>query len=101
MNLFISYSHKDEEWKDRVVGHLNILQQEGVLAIWNDRKIIVGDEWDPEIEAAINKADGAILLISINFLNSEYIRKKEIPCLLEKKEPCLVAPSFSRLEGPY
>jgi len=48
--VFISYSHKDEEWKDRLVSHLGVLQQEGLLDIWEDRRIAAGDDWYDEIE---------------------------------------------------
>ena len=65
-SVFISYSHKDEEWKDRLVTHLGVLEKEGLLDLWDDRKIEVGDDWRPEIEKAIERADIAILLISAN-----------------------------------
>ncbi len=48
-SVFISYSHKDEEWKDKLVDHLGVLQEEGLLKIWEDRQIEGGDDWFPEI----------------------------------------------------
>ena len=63
--VFISYSHKDEEWKDRLVTHLNVLKQEGILDLWDDRRIEAGDDWKPEIENAINRAAIAVLLILV------------------------------------
>ena len=51
-SIFISYSHKDEEWKDRVVTHLRVLEMEGMLDVWDDRRIEAGDDWKPEIEKA-------------------------------------------------
>jgi hypothetical protein len=51
--VFISYSHKDEPWKDRVVTHLGVLAQEGKLEIWDDRRIAGGDDWLPGIEKSI------------------------------------------------
>ena len=83
--IFISYSHKDEEWKDRLTPHLGVLQQEGLLEFWDDRKIDGGDDWLPEIEQAINKAHVAVLMISANFLTSEFILNKEVTRLLERR----------------
>jgi len=83
--VFISYSHKDEEWKDRLVPHLGVLQQEGCLKVWEDRQIDGGDDWLPEIEEAINCAHVAVLMISANFLTSKFILKKEVARLLERR----------------
>jgi hypothetical protein len=54
-SVFISYSHKDEEWKDKLVTHLGVLKEQGLLDIWEDRRIEGGDDWLPEIEKAINR----------------------------------------------
>ena len=54
--VFISYSHKDEEWKNRVVTHLRVLEMEDMLDVWDDRRIESGDDWRPEIEQAISRA---------------------------------------------
>jgi hypothetical protein len=62
--VFLSYSHKDEIWKDRLATHLGVLEQEGLLSVWNDRQIKAGAEWQREIEAAIQTADVAVLLVS-------------------------------------
>ncbi len=85
-NIFISYSHKDEEWKDKLVTHLGVLEKEGLLDLWDDRKIEVGDDWRPEIEKAIERADIAILLISANFLTSNFILDEEVPKFLARRE---------------
>jgi hypothetical protein len=71
--IFISYSHKDEEWKDRLLTHLNVLAKQNRLEVWDDRRIAAGDEWLPEIEQAINFCHVALLLISANFLTSNFI----------------------------
>ena len=85
-SVFISYSQKDEEWKDRLVTHLGVLEQAGILDLWEDRRIEAGDDWKPEIEKAINKATVAILMISANFLTSKFILGEEVPKLLERRE---------------
>jgi len=84
-SVFISYSHKDEEWKDRLVTHLGVLEHEGILDVWEDRRIEAGDDWKPEIENAINKAAVAILMISANFLTSKFILGEEVPKLLKRR----------------
>lgn len=82
-NLFISYSHQDIHWKDRVLSHLKVLEQDGLLTIWEDRAIRGGDDWFREIEAAIDSASVAVLLISANFLTSPFIKQEELPRLLK------------------
>ena len=84
--IFISYSHKDKAWKDRLVTHLGILQRQGVLEIWEDRRIQAGDEWLPEIEKALRDTGLAILLISADFLTSPFIMDKEVPVLLGRRQ---------------
>lgn len=83
--IFISYSHKDEAWKDRLVTHLNVLQYQDSLEIWDDRRIEAGEDWFKEIEAALNASSIALLLISANFLTSKFITEKEVPLLLKRR----------------
>ncbi|MBM96787.1 MAG: hypothetical protein CMI09_13200 [Oceanospirillaceae bacterium] len=84
--VFISYSHKDEDWKDRLCLQLNVLGMEGLLSIWDDRQITEGNDWYPEIEASLNSCDIAVMLISAHFLTSGFIRSKEVPALLQRRE---------------
>ncbi|CAG0953105.1 hypothetical protein METP2_00333 [Methanosarcinales archaeon] len=84
--VFISYSHKDEAWKDRIVIHLGALAQEGILDTWDDRHICAGADWKKEIEDALKKASAAVLLVSADFLNSKFILDEEVPKLLERRE---------------
>ena len=83
--VFISYSHQDEAWKDRVVRQLGVLADEG-LETWDDRRIQAGDDWLPEIEEAIAQCDVALLLISAHFLTSNFIKHQEVPALLKRRE---------------
>jgi hypothetical protein len=88
--VFISYSHKyshkDETWKDRMVTHLGVLAQQGLLEVWDDRRIGGGKDWQPEIEGAMARACVALLLISADFLNSNFILSEEVPRLLQRRE---------------
>ncbi|MFC1713768.1 toll/interleukin-1 receptor domain-containing protein [Candidatus Poribacteria bacterium] len=82
--VFISYSHEDEEWKDSLLTHLKALQMEGVNA-WSDRQIGAGDDWYQEIRQAMDAASVAVLMISADFLASDFIMKEEVPHLLKRQ----------------
>jgi formylglycine-generating enzyme required for sulfatase activity/energy-coupling factor transporter ATP-binding protein EcfA2 len=84
--VFISYSHKDEVWKDRLVTHLGVLQLEGILDEWDDRRIGAGEDWYQKIEEAIASASVAVLLVSADFLTSKFILSEEVPRLLELQD---------------
>src|SRR5262245_55050998 len=83
--IFISYSHVDEAWKNQLVKQLNVLASEEHFKVWDDRVIAAGDNWYPAIEAAINTASVAILLISADFLTSSFIRGEDVPRLLRRR----------------
>ena len=83
--VFISYSHKDEEWKDRLVTHLGVLEQVGRITIWDDRRIDAGDTWYDEIKQAMEEAAVTVCLISADYLASDFCVKEEIPYLLERR----------------
>ena len=84
--VFISYSHIDEIWKDRLRPHLGMLAQEGRLTIWDDRGIDGGATWYDEIKGAMEHAQVAVCLISADYLNSSFCIKEEIPYLLQRRE---------------
>ena len=84
-SIFISYSHKDEAWKERLMTHLQVLALEDYFEVWDDRQIATGDDWFPEIEQAIEQASLAVLLVSVNFLTSKFIRGEEIPRMLQRR----------------
>ena len=84
--VFIRYSHKDERWKDRLVTHLDVLQRQGYLSVWQDRLIDAGDPWGPEIQKAMDQASLAVLLVSAHFLTSDFILKREVPYLLKQQK---------------
>lgn len=79
--IFISYSHKDKKHFEEFLVHLKPLEEKGLLYSWHDRKISPGDDWRKEISAALNTSKAAILLISPDFLASNFIMHDELPVL--------------------
>ncbi len=84
--IFISYSHKDAEFKDKLVRQLEILNLAGLCSAWEDGRIQAGTDWNQEIKKAIEEADVAVLMVSEGFLNSKFIKEYEVPLILERKE---------------
>jgi hypothetical protein len=84
--IFISYSHKDEAEKDKLLSHFGVLQNAGLISLWSDDEIRAGTEWEREIDRAIAQARVAILLITANFLTSDFILGKEVPALLNRRQ---------------
>lgn len=83
--IFISYSHQDETpWKGFVVSHLEVAERQGVFDVWDDRRIKGGGNWQGEIDAALAKADIAVLLISRHFLTSDFILDHEVQTMLQR-----------------
>lgn len=101
---FISYSHKDKVYLDRLMVHLKPLVKKGLIDIWVDTKIKTGDQWQKEIENALTASSISILLISADFMASDFIVDNELPPLLSKAEvkgtkilPVILSPCrFSR-----
>jgi TIR domain len=71
-SLFFSYSHKDEALRDRLETHLAMLKRQGVISTWHDRRLIAGDNVDEGISRELERADIILLLVSPDFLASEY-----------------------------
>jgi hypothetical protein len=84
--IFISYSRKDRRWLDRLQVYLKPYDQRGLLAIWDDKKIKPGDQWRNQIQTAIDNAAASVLLVSAEFLASDFIVNDELPPLLRKAE---------------
>ena len=79
--IFVSYSHRDEAWRKRFETISKPLARAESMRFWSDRNIVAGD-WERQIEAAMNEAVAAVLLVSDNFLASDYIVDKELDYLL-------------------
>ena len=84
--VFISYSNRDKKYKDELLRHLRILEKQGVASFWDTSLIPAGGNWSQEIQKAIDEAHVAVLLISPDFLASDYVVESELPALLRKAE---------------
>jgi len=86
MKLFISYSHKDEQYKDQLETQLSILKRNKVVSSWHDRKIIAGQEWKGEIDNNLEESEVILLLVSPDFLDSDYCYDKEMGRAIERHD---------------
>ena len=86
LNIFISYAHEDAEWARIIQKSLSIVARKNSSKIWIDRMLRTGDYWEEQIYSEIEQATVAILLISPDFLNSEFILKNELPRIFAEKE---------------
>jgi hypothetical protein len=84
--IFISYSHKDEEFRDQLEKHLKPLLRQGIIKTWHDRKIDVGEEWMEEIERNLDEADVILLLISADYLASDFLYDIEMRRAMQRHE---------------
>jgi hypothetical protein len=84
--IFISYSHKNESEKNELLRHLKVLRQNQLIDNWYDDLIKGGEDWEKRINQAMSNASVAIMLISNDFLTSEFIQNVELPFLLHRRE---------------
>lgn len=93
IKLFFSYSHKDEELRDELEKHLIMLKRQGVISTWYDRKIDAGSALDKEIDDNLKDSNIILLLISVDFLASDYcydIEMKESLKMHQNKQAVVV-----------
>ena len=86
LQAFVSYSHRDDRLRAELETHLKLLQRTGALSLWTDRRIAAGDEWKGEIDEKLELADLILLLVSANFMNSDYCYDVELKRALERHE---------------
>ena len=112
IEVFFSYSHKDEKMRDQLADHLSALQRQGVIKKWHDRQIAAGSEWAGQIDDHLKSAHIILLLVSPSFLASDYCNDVEVKHAMERHEagdaiviPIILRPSdwtgmpFSKLQA--
>lgn len=93
IELFFSYSHRDEDLRNKLEIHLSILKRQGIIQTWHDRKIEAGTEWANVIDEQMKKADIILLLISPDFLYSDYCYDIELDLAMQRHaagEACVI-----------
>lgn len=96
--VFISYSEEDEKEKEALLSQLGVLRGAGLIDLWSNDRIGAGAEWEAEIRQAIGRARVAVLLITANFLTSDFILGQVVPSLLQRRkdEGLVVFPVIAR-----
>lgn len=86
IEVFFSYAHEDERLKNKLADQLAILQRLGVITKWHDRMISAGTDWRTEIERRLNSAQIILLLVSADFLASDFCYGVEMARAIERHE---------------
>jgi internalin A len=96
--LFVSYSHKDERFRDEFTGALTVYERKGELTVWDDTKIVPGQKWEPAILGKLERADIIVLLLSSDFIRSDYCIQKEMKRAIERDAAgeCAIIPIVIR-----
>ncbi|MCA3217936.1 MAG: toll/interleukin-1 receptor domain-containing protein [Burkholderiales bacterium] len=84
--IFISYSHKDDSLRAELDKHLALLRREGAIELWSDHRILPGSEFDKDIAEALEAAQIILLLVSADFLASDYCFGIEMRRAMERHD---------------
>jgi hypothetical protein len=102
--IFVSYSHVDRAWAERLILHLAVLTRRKLIDVWSDRRIRIGSDWQAEINGALKSAKIALLLVTPGFLASKFIWEREMRLILAhvadgmKAYPLIARPCAWQLE---
>src|SRR5437763_778051 len=86
VKIFFCYAHEDEALLNKLKAHLRPLQRQGLIDVWHDRNITAGTEWEQQITQHLNTAQVILLLISSDFMNSDYCYSIEMKQAIERHE---------------
>ncbi|MDB5778076.1 MAG: response regulator receiver protein [Polaromonas sp.] len=86
VTLFYSYAHEDEVLREELQGHLKLLERRGLLAPWHDRQIVPGANWANAIDANLRSAELVLLLVSKDFIESDYIWGTELSVAMQRQD---------------
>src|SRR5437588_11104297 len=108
LKIFFCYAREDEPLLNKMKAHLAALQRLGFIDMWHDRNISAGTEWEREINKHLNEADIILLLISPDFMVSDYCYSKEMKWAMNRHEhgearvvPVILRPVDSWKEAPF
>jgi tetratricopeptide (TPR) repeat protein len=108
IEIFCSYAHEDESWLRKLETHLSLLKRQGLISPWHDRLIVPGADWAKTIDAHLETASVILLLVSADFLASDYCYGIEMKRALERHEagearvlPILVRPVEGWQQAPF
>ena len=98
VSLFYSYAHEDEVLRGELAGHLKILERRGLISAWHDRQIVPGQAWGQAIDEHLTSADLVLLLVSKDFIGSDYIWGVELAQAMQRQQAqqCEVVPILVR-----
>ncbi|MBF0428621.1 MAG: toll/interleukin-1 receptor domain-containing protein [Magnetococcales bacterium] len=109
LNIFISYAHEDEAFKNDLLTHLKGLERQKKILPWQDGLLEVGGDWRPQIQKAMDGCHMALFLVSPSFIASDFIDSEEVSRLMKRREtdnicviPILIRPcnwKFEKYEG--
>lgn len=108
VEVFFSYSHKDESFREQLEIHLSMLKRQHLIKPWHDRMITAGDEWKGQIDKNLDSAEIILLLITANFLASDYCYDIEMKRAMERNEvgearviPIILTPVEGWMYSPF
>ncbi len=84
--LFCSYAHEDKEHRNNLEKHLTLLKRQGFIRLWHDQRIMAGENFEDEIDENLGYADVILLLISVDFIASDYCYSKEMARALARHQ---------------
>ncbi len=86
LEIFVSYAHTDEQMMMDMLKHMSTIEQVGRAIAWYDRKIAAGGAWNAEIHKHLETASVVLLLITKDFVASEYCRDIEVKRAMERHD---------------
>lgn len=86
LRLFLSYSHKDEKHVEELRKDLKLMERNGLIRAWYDRKLTPGEKWEPMILQELNESDVIVCQLSRDFLASDFCVLKELDAAIARKE---------------
>src|SRR5579883_3172295 len=86
LEIFYSYAPQDDTLRHKLDNHLALLRQQGLIRTWHERDISAGSLWAAEIDAHLQAARLILLLISPDFVASDYCYGTEMQAALQRHE---------------